>query len=1347
MRFTKVFLGIFLTISGTFSSIATAPEHNNIVFRSSQAIILPQKAKLTLTSLKFPQVKAKNKRVYLYINAWIEGSSSGWYPALGLEVNGIPVGKLNNKGKPHLINRATKMKTSYKGGRDFPWWVSSKNGPLLQLFFGGKNKVDKRVTHQREEGTGYLFDITELVNTISDNTLTFKNALTTKVYKDKNKRSVIIGDIKIGYLADDETAKLTAAQKKAWRKDIKLTKSKNLQVTYRGDPLIIEEIIGSLGDPAKIAKNFKVSEKNGQLTLNAYSLGHPEIDFRREVSLDKNGILEITVRAEHKLLKPKEPRYLLYSFALPASYFEESKWTVYSGLSGAQSFSEGTFPISIPDGRLSEMKCARFLTLQKKGVDLVFDFNPYGSGTFSPYTGAGFPAGMVYSVIKKGDKVIFNFFKRNHAEMNAAKVQLYSGRDNFNERHAHNLWFYIPGPVGKKPAIYAPAFANPKQNIFKLGLNKHSFQRKVGWLNTPEKCLIFNSSNDNLFTQGVLAPQGGTGKLLIKTRPGVYLFTAAFGHPTKKIGPFNVKINGEIVAENITVEPGCSQAVDAAVYIRAPKKKMTVSISGKAAWALNYFANQTYFYQNEDFSINRGFWIDEKLPELLPNDKKNEKKITGDILSSFVLPPIKVTKGTLSKSPSAKLEVLTTYNSSGNKWMWDIKMASFNGETALNHQDDSVLRKRLNVIKSYGVNAINEQSLFFYYSHSEQWKAHRNIQKRTNAIAHELGIKVVRHVDGTVVVKKGTGPRFLLTKCIGMLKRDAQHNLPTMSSFCLNNPLFQKMFFDKLGKYVDETNADGVMVDECYFRPKNYCGCFYCRQKFEKDTASMLPLDSISKTFFDRKNLLWLRWLTWQHRAVGDFYIKLYKELRKICPDVVVMAYDNEIDMMDGARGSITISETQEARGCNAVGTEGDAVNIYGNYRNHYMFRKLTNSVCASFKRSGWALFRMNRENLDLLFLSWAMQQMNRQGEWRGNPVNAENTKMFKWQDNMPAKNSSSLANIAILYNKDLRYTNRVSRDNPLNFYDQGGVSQILTDAHIQNMFILKRDLTPAKLRKYKVLILASIETLSKKEISTIKDFVKNGGSLIVSGAPALVNNYYFPYTKNPMTELTGIVSWSSTPKLYGDLTIKMKNGLKATVKGHAWEIKPNTQTEVIGMISSSDGKKFPAVATKSIGKGKVFTSALPLGKFNFEPLYYPVDKWDFQKNTSLANILVNMVLSATQGKLPVKSVNVPEKVILEAYTNSDTNTVYVHLLNMTAKNKYVFGKPLVHGNKAKATFPALKEDLIFDISGAFSKGVAKSPDSTAHQAIKLTPLGNNLTRVTVNKEYLTRYLLLELKK
>jgi len=99
--------------------------------------------------------------------------------------------------------------------------------------------------------------------------------------------------------------------------DIQLHKGKQLNVTYKGKPLIVGESVGSVGDPGLVALRYGETVRDGGVAVNVYRIGDSGVDFRREAALASDGVMELTVRAEYKLLKPVETSHLLISLCVP----------------------------------------------------------------------------------------------------------------------------------------------------------------------------------------------------------------------------------------------------------------------------------------------------------------------------------------------------------------------------------------------------------------------------------------------------------------------------------------------------------------------------------------------------------------------------------------------------------------------------------------------------------------------------------------------------------------------------------------------------------------------------------------------------------------------------------------------------------------------------------------------------------------------------------------------------------------------------------------------------------------------------------------------------------------------
>lgn len=173
-----------------------------------------------------------------------------------------------------------------------------------------------------------------------------------------------------------------------------------------------------------------------------------------------------------------------------------------------------------------------------------------------------------------------------------------------------------------------------------------------------------------------------------------------------------------------------------------------------------------------------------------------------------------------------------------------------------------------------------------------------------------------------------------------------------------------------------------------------------------------------------------------------------------------------------------------------------------------------------------------------------------------------------------------------------------------------------------------------ADLSKYRVLILPDSECLSDLQLKQIRDFVENGGGLVVLGQAGLYDQWR-RLRVNP--GLAGLVDGQQPAKAYEE-----------TVE----------DTETVGTVSR-----------KEIGQGRAvyipelrFDGPLP----EMEP-YFRIDNgfWKAPKN---ANELIQATLWAAKDQIPV-AVSGPDYLVANTVAQPSRHRVMVHLVNYKSKS------------------------------------------------------------------------------
>ena len=148
-------------------------------------------------------------------------------------------------------------------------------------------------------------------------------------------------------------------------------------------------------------------------------------------------------------------------------------------------------------------------------------------------------------------------------------------------------------------------------------------------------------------------------------------------------------------------------------------------------------------------------------------------------------------------------------------------------------------------------------------------------------IAHENGIKVIDHLDATLLWNNDSGFR-LIAERIGQTERDRTTGLPN-PRLCLANPDFHRIFLDYCKELV-RLGVDGFQIDEAHFFGRG-CICAECRRQFHADTGWFLPMNELDPVWKDVGTPLAKAWFTWKRARVANWFVETRRELQKLTTD------------------------------------------------------------------------------------------------------------------------------------------------------------------------------------------------------------------------------------------------------------------------------------------------------------------------------------------------------------------------------------------------------------------------------------------------------------------------------
>ncbi|MBE6404586.1 MAG: hypothetical protein E7040_01030 [Lentisphaerae bacterium] len=304
----------------------------------------------------------------------------------------------------------------------------------------------------------------------------------------------------------------------------------------------------------------------------------------------------------------------------------------------------------------------------------------------------------------------------------------------------------------------------------------------------------------------------------------------------------------------------------------------------------------------------------------------------------------------------------------------------------------------------------------------------------------------------------------------------------------------------------------------------------------------------------------------------------------------------------------------------------------------------------------------------------------------------------------------------AILYSHPSVRSNFIKEDK-MNFYDNLlSFARYFEDRAVGYRFILPEELEDGTLNKFKVLVLPEATALSEKQVQAIRQFVKNGGTVVADYEVALEDEWNVPQSKGKLDDLFGVRQRS-----YGLANIEQKSG--AAIK-KCGKVRVTTG-KAHGTLSDALNRKYPVLITNQSGKGKTLY-------LNF--------RFDYAKERTLVNdslrTLLDKHLIFRTKYTPLKTMDgKPVGRTMTVFYNNGKNT-YIGLLPDLPKGNWAKAKPDALNKfafKAKLTLPG-KSHLYNVRTGKYYGYTAVCTlDMIPAKAVMLSSLPYKVTGLTLN--------------
>jgi len=688
-------------------------------------------------------------------------------------------------------------------------------------------------------------------------------------------------------------------------------------------------------------------------------------------------------------------------------------------------------------------------------------------------------------------------------------------------------------------------------------------------------------------------------------------------------------------------------------------------------------------------------------------------------------------------------EVLLPRDSDSLAWRYDMKLGDWSGGCSgyvyeLNSPD--LIQRRVDDMKAEGFNAIIMSGFHMHNNFLRRWPRITRHVKNVCAAAHGNGMRVVFHHDVPVVSYHGQGLQEMV-KHLDWLARDVDHDRPTLRHYCIVNPGFRQTYFDRMTAFVRETGVDGVMLDEANFGGIDFCGCRHCRREFTRCTGLVLPRRNTSKVFRDKWNPMWAAWLNWRKQAVGDWWVEMRKAFNSVNPDLCIMIYTTHYGFSSHyAPMGLGADITQYARACDFLGTEIMARNVYDCYRAVFAFRKAKAMLGDHFGIPIWGLV-YHVDDPNFAYMGWAMNHINRQTSWISSIEGEDMRRYLDWPDRMQSRFAEPVSDVAILFSSSARDFGRMMGSVP----DALGVSQLLTDAHVQHDFIMEDDLLDAaKLGRYRILVLASAGNMSAAQANAVRSYVESGGALLATGHTSLLTPVGQMLPNFRLADVLG-VDYVKRSVLRGPREIRLRGDDKTlTVPVGILRLNARKGARVLADVILQGKPTYPALVATECGKGRCLYLPFQLGALNYEREYRGNQKSTYEKNVPMAQLLIRLVRDLAAGPLRFEPVAIPEKVIAAVcrQTVDGNSALLVHLLNATGAGM-AKGEMIAYKREwpKQGAFPAIGQDIVFSIHApGVTAGYIASPDYQERRPVSVAQRSDGRVRVTVKEADLKAY-------
>lgn len=817
---------------------------------------------------------------------------------------------------------------------------------------------------------------------------------------------------------------------------------------------------------------------DGSKVWNVWS-EQPDRRYRLEIARRADGAVEMTLAGQTAAGSPYTTRRL-YLF-VPSDVFEGRGYDALQG-----------------NGRSCNPKKGRFdNTFRRNGFrwlasdGLVWDFNPVGAGSYCNMYASGTIQG-VWTVIRRSGGRPYELssgssVRGRSGNLTGTKIVIREGVDGDYAKHHHLRSFHYNQPCHARYAVSLGASRFGKSYVD--GDAAFDPARGFGWVGDVSR--IRNVGHPSGAYYAHVCGNGAATYRFAGLADGFHVFTLQVGNWTGEGNRFSVHVNGEELCGKVSVPGKTARTISRVMRITGGRAE--VMFDGD--WMVSAIAVQPLMADGEDFSVRRGMWLtDGYEPCILYRSCDFARPMEfGTLDESIVMPEPGRESMAEPRDPPRKTGGLNP-DDAGFDWLRRAKTYSFAGNASsfyfAKEGEGSVADIFAADTEGMGYNVAFVSGLHSRHTYIGHEERGIEVMREIARIAHGRGMKVIDHHDATLLWNEMGGFRAMMSRLPETI-RSVHDNLPSFQ-LCPNNPVFKEKYFAYLRKLV-EAGVDGFQLDEVVFWAHG-CACKACREKFRKETGWYLPLDETDETFSDWRSRIARRWHAWKVVCVANWFAELKQSVADIKPDLAILMYSTHWGMVASHPKYGLVNDLMGlGRVVNYFGTEVMTRNPMQSSRSLMPYRRMMNMFTIAYGSPVWGIYYGDTDEGG--YFSWAVANMLGQSALLHGRRSGRKETFIPWGAsplNMNRDGAENVAEVALLFSA---YSRDWNQGVPF-IEEEFGLAQELEALHIPYEIIGDFSVDAAHLKKYKVLCLGASLCLSDAEISAIKNYLADGGTV-----------------------------------------------------------------------------------------------------------------------------------------------------------------------------------------------------------------------------------------------------------